>query len=208
MLEDTKREVREIRAAEAQARWNLTRDEKKERVYEEKTETEEIRDWRWKQSDEMKVFVDEQDHEIRTVELKESKDFQEFKREYKKDIKEEEQKFIHEVYVDDTDHAAWRAELAREASRRERELVVEKVEEVQETRELRQGRQQQEQAIQEQERALEQSLEISNLARQLALEKEQLLQTLEYTRGCQRATAPAARRDRQTLPVSGRRPSP
>merc|ERR1719242_2544383 len=54
MLEETKKEVREIRAIEAQMRWNLAREESRERAQEEEAVITDIRDWRWRQSEEMK----------------------------------------------------------------------------------------------------------------------------------------------------------
>lgn len=186
MLEDTKREVREIRAVEAQMRWNMRREEKKEKIMEEKEEIEEIRDWRWKQSAEMKAYVEEKANETKAVELEESKNFQEFKREAKAQGREENLRHITEEYLQDVEAAEWRKEIAQAAMERERELLADRVDHVAEHREIKHVQRQQEKAAVEEERAIEQSLEMAELAKQLAREKEQLLQSLEYQRACQR----------------------
>lgn len=193
-LEQTRKEVKDIRTLEAQMLWNMTRDEKKERITEQKAATDEIRDWRWKQADEMKAYVSELDHEVFVRELEESKEFQEFKRERLKELLDEEQKFIHEVYLNDVEYAAWRAELARAAFRREQALVAEKVQDVQLIRELKVERHQVEKANAEMERGLEQTLELQKLAKQMAEEKQKLMQSLEYTRSCHRGPVPLRRR--------------
>jgi len=189
MLEETKREVREIRAIEAQMRWNMAREETREKALEEAAEENEIRDWRWKQSEEMKAFVAEKAHQTKVTEIKESKEFQEFKRENKLLAKEEDLRHIQEVYEKDTENAAWREEAAREVAEREKELVAERVEDVQFVREAKANQKVKEKAEADENRAHEQSLEMANMARQLQQEKEALLQSLQYVRNCQRSPA-------------------
>lgn len=187
MLEETKKEVREIKAVEAQMRWNMTREEKKGKILEEKAVTSEIRDWRWRQSDEMKALVEQKAHETKALELQDSKEYQGFKREHKVLIKDEECKTIQEVYLQDMENAAWRAENAKEAALREKELNDDRFEDVQSLRETRNSLRLQEKVEADENRTQDQQLEMTNLARELAREKDALLQSLEYTRACQRA---------------------
>lgn len=187
MLEETKKEVREIRSIEAQMKWNMAREEQKNKATEENDADEEIRDWRWKQSDEMKEFVETKAQEVKVVELHESKDFQEFKREVKVHVKQEELQYIAEVYEQDVENAAWRAEFARAVVEQDKEVIIDRVEDVQHIKEVEAQHKLQQKAEEEDARALEQSMEMANLARKLAREKEQLLQSLELTRHAQRA---------------------
>merc|ERR550537_843955 len=92
MLEETKREVREIKAIENSLKWNMAREEKKERLTEAKAQVDEMRDWRWRQSDDMKAYKAALAKDAKVTELKESKSFQEFKRETKAQFREEEKK--------------------------------------------------------------------------------------------------------------------
>lgn len=186
MLEETKKEVRDIRAIEAQMRWNMTREEKKSKVVEAVAEESEIRDWRWQQADEMKAYVEEKDQIIMENELLERKDFVEFKREAKAQVKEEEREYVEERYQQDVENAAWRAELAKEVIDRDKQVAVDRQEDVQVIRDKRAEQRVQEKLEVEDQRQLEQSLEMAKMARELAREKEELLRSLEYVRSCQK----------------------
>lgn len=193
MLDDTKKEVREIKALEAQMRWNMAREEQKDTQSEEKEKENEIRDWRWRESDEMKQLVAEKAQAIKVVDLEESKDFQEFKRETKAVVKDAEQQMITEEYLQDIENASWRADIARVEMERERELVIEKVDGVKELQEIKK----QEKIIvkiqEEDERQFEQNMEMERMAKELAREREQLLQSLQLTRSAQRGQLGSSR---------------
>lgn len=188
MLEETKKEVREIRAMEAQMKWNMSREEKKDKVSEEKETEDEIRDWRWRQADEMKEFVEEREQEMKVSALQESREFQEFKRERKVEAKVEEQRYLAEVYEQDLENAALRAEMAREQADRDHEVTADRLETQQHLKEVKTHDKLRAKAEADENRALEQSLEMANLARELAREKEQLLESLELTRAATRVT--------------------
>lgn len=204
-LEETKKEVRQIRSMEGQMKWNMQREEKKDRALEAKTVNEDIRDWRWKESDEMKAYVAEKQHDIKITELRDSKTYQEFKREKKALQREEDRRLNSEDYNKDTDHAAWRAEMTRVVLDQEKELVQFRVEDLMEAKEVRSNQKLQEKFELEEERALEQSLEMANIQRELAKEKEQLLQSLDYARMCKR-TVPLASGRNSSRPSVGRVP--
>lgn len=187
MLEETKREVREIKAIESQLRWNMNREERKGRLSEAKATVDEIRDWRWKQSEEMKAYKAAKAKENKITELRESKSFQEFKREAKVNDKEEEKRQIREEYLQDREHAQWRAELAKAVHEREKETVTNRIEDYLELRDIRNFQKEQEKVEADENRAFEQSLEMAAIAREIEKEREQLLQTLELSRAAQRA---------------------
>jgi len=187
LLETTKKEVREIKAIESQLKWSMQREEKKEKVSEAKATVDEMRDWRWKQNQEMKVYVAEKAKTSKVTELKESKSFQEFKRETKAAAREETRKQIQEEYLQDKDYSQWRAELAKLVNKQEKEAVNTRVEDYLEQREIRNFQKQQEKIEAEEDRMVEQALEMAAEARKIEREKEQLLQTLQHSRAAQRA---------------------
>jgi len=194
MLEETKKEVREIKAIESQMRWNLQREEKKQRVEEEKEEVQEIRDWRWRENDQMKAFVAEKAQEVRVQELAAAKQFQEFKREAKAVVKEEEQKVITEEYLKDLEISQWRAEQARIAREQQKEEVIGRIEGHLELKDIKQQKKNEEKMEDYENRVFEQNLEMANLQREIQREKEAMLQSLELTRQAQRVPVRDGRR--------------
>lgn len=209
LLEQTKSEVRKIKAVEAQMRWQMAREEKKETVLAEEATNTEIRDWRWQQSDEMKAFIAEKTAAIRAVELQESKEHQEFKRDFRQQQKVEDLQYVQEVLATDMQHATWRAELARRINDREKELVAIRLEGLQELKEVKSAQRLREAEEQQEERVLEQTLVMNGLARQLAQEKEELLRTIDYHRRCQNQKVSALPRSSLSPSAGrGRQPSP
>jgi len=186
LLEDQKREIRDMRAVESQILWNLQREDKQERVLEEKALDNEIRDWRWKESDEMKAFVAEKEQARKILELQESKEFQEFKRQFKAKLKEEDQEFIARMYLEGQENAAWRAEMHAMLRDGDKELLSNRIDDIQHLRDLRTTQRLQEKVEAEQERQWGQQMEMAHLAQQLAREKEQLMESLQYARQRQR----------------------
>lgn len=193
MIDDTKKEVRDIRSLEAQMRWNMAREEAKQVEGETKEKENEIRDWRWRQSDEMKEYVAEREQATKVEELEESRDYQQFKREYKTVMKDAEQQEITEEYLQDMENASWRADLARMEMERERELVVEKVDGVKELQEIKKQEKITVKMQEEEERQFEQNIEMERMAKELAREREQLLASLQLTRAAQRAPVGTSR---------------
>jgi len=187
MLEETKREVREIKAIESHLKANMTREEKKERQTESKTSAEEMRDWRWRQNEEMKAFKAAKAQITKVAELRENKQFQEFKRETKVETKFKTQKEITEEYSQNKEEAQYRASLVKAVHHQENELVKARVEDYLENREIA-GMSKEAQKMEEEEnRAHEQSLEMAAIAREIAKEKQEMLEMLEHSRAAQRA---------------------
>jgi len=208
MVEETKKEVREIRAIEAQMKWNMDREDKKEHELERKVEDEEIRDWRWQQTEEMRAYVEEKTQEIRATELMESKDYQEFKREKKAEAKEDEIQFNKEVYEQDLENAAQRLELVRETAERDQEVLAERLESTLHVKDHRQQEKAKEANEQEEERLWEQSMAMRAMAEELAREKAALLESLELTKAAAaRPTIPMNRTTGRSSTASRSRPS-
>jgi len=185
MIEETKKEVKSIRSVESKARWQMTREERREKIVASMAAQAEIRDWRWKQAQEMKAAEAEKSQEVKNKQLQESKDFVEFKREAKTRTKEEELQFQHEAYVKQKEVSAWEAEQKREEIEQEQELVRERIVNMEHIREVKLNQKEQRKAEEQEERMLEEHLEMAKIAKQLQMEKEKLLQDLNYTKNCQ-----------------------
>merc|ERR1712224_482312 len=93
-----------------------------------------------------------------------------------------------EAYLQDIERAAWREELAQQVQQRDREVQGDRMDSVKHLREVRNSQKAQERFEVDENRHLEQSLELAHMARELAKEKDALMQSLEYTRACQRAS--------------------
>lgn len=187
MIEETKKEVREIRQVESKTRWQIVREERRDKLAQTIATQSELRDWRWKQVEGMKALALQRAQEAKEVDLKESKEFVQFKREAKLRSKEHELQYQTEVYEDRKKDSAWTVEKAREASQQEQALVREKVEDVQQLRQEKKQQVEQQKVIAAQERALQEHMDVAHLARQLAAEKERLLENLQFSRSCLQA---------------------
>lgn len=153
---------------------------------EAKRQADEIMDFRWRQSEEMKDYVQSKAREAKVLELEESRDFQEFKREARATVKEDAKRLISQEYMQATENAAWRLEKARVAAQKEKELAFERVQHVQEARHSRLAQVANQKREDEEERRFEEYLEMSHIAKQLEKENKALLQSLEFTRACQK----------------------
>jgi len=187
MIAETKKEVREIRAVESKTKWQVTREERKDKLAQTIATQSELREWRWKQAEGMKALAMQRAQEAKMVDLKESKDYLEFKREAKLRSKEEEIHLQSEVYHDRKKDSAWNVAKAQEAVEQEQALVREKVDDVVHLREEKKQRVEQDKVTAAQERALQEHLDVAHLARQLAAEKERLLENLQFSRSCLQA---------------------
>eukprot|EP00435_Cladocopium_sp_Y103_P005240 s885_g1.t1 len=199
MIAETKKEVREIRAVESKTKWQVNREERKDKLAQTIATQSELREWRWKQAEGMKALAVQRVQEARVNDLQElvgggknstlqeSKDFLKFKREAKLRTKEEELQLQTEVYHDRKKDSAWNVARAQEAVEQEQALVREKVDHVQQLREEKKQRVEKEKVTAAQERALQEHLDVAHLARQLAAEKERLLENLQFSRSCLQA---------------------
>jgi len=181
-LEETKKQIREIRAIEGQVRWNMEREEQHETVLKEKSEDLEIMERRAKESCEMSQYLAEKQHEINVVELQDAREFQEFKRDRRVVLKETDQKYIEEQYIHNRENARWNAELAKAVNGQTKEIISQRLDERTDVKEIEKQQQVQAKVAQEETRALEINLEMQNMFRQLQLEKDALLDSLQYVR--------------------------
>lgn len=174
-------------------KWNMQREEKQEKVAKKKDEEEEIMEWRAMESTEMSQYLAEKQHDINLVELQESKEFQEFKRECKAAVKEESLKSIEEQYINHKENSLWNVDLAKAVNEQTKEIIADRLDNRKEIQEIEKRRREQSKIEQEEDRVMQMNVEMQNMAKQLQLEKEALLQSLEHVRQSQ-VKAPLARR--------------
>jgi len=185
MFEDSKKEVREIRAVEARMRWDLWRDENRSRILDEKAVETEIRDWRRKQSHEMKTHMEEKNHDALVRALLESKQLQEFRREQKMLQKEEDLKAIEEQRVQDIEDTAWMTALTKTSVERQKLLLHERAKDLTEARDVKQQQSLANQMITEEERQIQRVDEMLQIKLALTEEKERVLASLQRMHSCQ-----------------------
>lgn len=183
MLEKTKKEVREIRAAEAKMKCNMMREERKERVVLNKAASMEIMQWRQEQdmlSKEQAAMVADA---RKKQELEDSREFQDFKR-LRKQLPIQEERCLAEVqYQEDTEQSRWNVELKRAAEEEKRNMVVAHFEKYDHIRALRAETAAQTRAIEDDERVHEKQLSMDFRLKELMATKNKMLQSMEYTRG-------------------------
>jgi len=192
LLEQAKKEVRELRSLEAKSRWDMERDEKKDVEEKEKAEDEDLRVWRWKEQDDMKELEDKIKQENQITELKDSKIYQEAKRDRKKLAKEEHLKRIEEQYHDHKKNSKWEAEIKKSIFTEKQELIVNNLENFNHDRISHQALENQFKQEQEEKRLMEKQSTQSLQHKKLMEEKEQLLQALKFVHD--RSQAPLSTR--------------
>ncbi|CAE8723063.1 unnamed protein product, partial [Polarella glacialis] len=121
--------------------------------------------------------------------LLESKDFQEFKREWKQAIRTEEIERIKAQLAVDMDNAHWQVELQKAILADRQSVLQERLEDSEELREIRQNERLREKASQEGERAHEQVLDFAHKAYQISSEKEELMRNVQLLRARQKVPA-------------------
>lgn len=185
-LEQTKREVREIRALEAEVKAGLERQEKQETEAAKKERDMEIMRWREEQAIGMRELAEAKARAQQAEDIEASKDFQYFKREQKQVAKEGELQVIKEQYQANMEFAQFQADIAKMAVVDRHALVLETVEDMQDLRENRAAELLHEKRIAEQEHAQEQRLRYAHQSNQLLSEKEELLHSLQLMRQAQK----------------------
>jgi len=190
-LDKEKKEVRQIRSMESQVKWDMYREERCQTEEERREEARQIMEWRDREAKEMREYVEGKSREQRSLELMESKEYQEFKRAWKQAMRKQEIERIKVQLAENMDNAQWRVELQK-AVEMDRQLALqENMEAQQELREIKEKERQREKVVQDEERVHGLALEYAHQAHQISTEKEALLRSL------------ALLRERQKAPVAG-----
>jgi len=181
-LEQAKKEVQQIRSIESQLKWDLQREERRQTEEEKREEARQIMEWREAQVVGMKEYVEEKTREQRIQDLMESKEFQQFKREWKAATRQDEVERAKEQLAEDMEYSHWQAELQRAAMADRQLMNSERYDSYQDLREIKLNEQQREKVQVEEDRAHEVHLEVSHKVNQMAAEKEELLRSLQLLR--------------------------
>jgi hypothetical protein len=185
-IEETQKEMRQIRALESTIMWNLEREEKKQ-VEEEKREAAvDIMEWREQLACGLKEADEERSRQKLVQDLYASKEFQEFKRDAKQVLKEADIQHIKEQYQADVEHSQMQAELAKHAVMDRHATVLENLEGIEVLREVKENERVRTKKEQEQERARDQRLNFNHKHKQLRDEKQDLLRNLQQLRSLQK----------------------
>jgi hypothetical protein len=186
LLEETQREMREIKAMESQIGWEMLREEKSQVKTEKKEAEADIMEWRNQLAAGMKEIAEVKAHEQKVEDLKESKQFQEFKRDRKQVDKDEELQVMKEQYQADLEFSQMQAEIAKTSGLDRHAMNLEHLEDIEVLRENKTQERIQEKSDVEKERAIEQRLNFNHQATQLRSQKEELLKNLQMLRSVQK----------------------
>mmetsp|Transcript_45859 Transcript_45859/g.106602 ORF Transcript_45859/g.106602 Transcript_45859/m.106602 type:complete len:572 (+) Transcript_45859:47-1762(+) len=124
-VEQLRRETREMKAAENTMKWSMRREERQVKREEKVRESKDIMAWRREQADEAQAYEDETNRFRLQAELAENRDYQEFKRDRKEVLREEDLQDIKERYEDDKEYSEWFAAQKRELPLEEQASKVE-----------------------------------------------------------------------------------
>eukprot|EP00927_Polykrikos_kofoidii_P021903 TRINITY_DN20606_c0_g1_i1.p1 TRINITY_DN20606_c0_g1~~TRINITY_DN20606_c0_g1_i1.p1 ORF type:complete len:534 (+),score=125.17 TRINITY_DN20606_c0_g1_i1:177-1604(+) len=182
VIEEKRKEIRQLRAEESAMKWDLVRAEKKAQAASEKAEQDDVMEWRWRQSEVSKQAAEERRRAQRESELRDSKDLHEFKRQTKVAAKKKEQEENEAAYVRSQADAAWNVAVAKVAWEQRKERVAERFADVQERKELEAQKRACDQEEQEAERQWEEKEEMAEEARRLEEERAELLSSLTHLR--------------------------
>jgi len=182
LVEQAKREVRELKSLEMKSRWDLSREEKKSRQQKNLKAEIELRDWRKQQDDERLQLEEQTESENRAKDIADSRDYQIFKREVKIKSKEEDVKHARQVYETAKGHAAFEQEVKQNIVKERAAVVQERFETVEHVRDDRSKRHSEERNQLAKTRALERQQEILQQHKVLEKEKASLLESLKFFR--------------------------
>jgi len=180
MIEEAKKEVREIRSKGGKTKIDLERDEKRKRKDAEKMREEDVRELRARDAEEMKQVMEERARKFQATYLQESKEFQEFKRDYKIRAKEENIKTFEEEYAKDLDYSAWRNCQAQALVKENQILLMERAKDINEIKEIKEEQILQDKKMVENDRYLDNLSEMARIEQELAKEKEMLMTNLQF----------------------------
>jgi len=204
-LEQVKRETREMKSMEQGAKWQMKREEDIKKKEDYKAATEEITDWRKSASNGMRDYIKDVKLGAKQMELGESRDFQDFKRDHKIEEKQIDQMNIKECYEDVKENSEWEAQLQKDRPPEERRLIIEEnLEKYHLVAEYNAAEKAFEDAEDLDSKALDRQLRM-NLELDRARQQQELsAQSLEYAREMhQRSAAGADRVELQPCMVTG-----
>lgn len=124
-LERLRREAREMKSAEAQVKFNMRREEQKQKKLEKDRDAQELLEWRSQQRDEAIAYSDYTKRQQRAMELEDRQNFHEYKRVVREVRQAELAQEIHEEYVSAKESSEYRVEMQRIEQEEERRELLE-----------------------------------------------------------------------------------
>jgi len=148
---------------------------KRERKEIDKMMEEDVMEGRAKDAEEMKQAMEGRAREFQATYLRDSKEFQEFKRECKVRAKEEEITTFEEEYEKDLDHSSWKICRAQASVEENKILLMERANDIGEMKEIKEEQMFQDRMMVENDRYLDNISVMKRIEQELTKEKEILL---------------------------------
>jgi len=182
-LERLKKEAREARAEDAAIKWSMKREEDKEKRKEKKTDQAEIMQWRQNENRKMKELAAEKKQVQKVLELQESREFEDFKREKKAEHKATKIHENEDAYLETKDASEWAAERKKAFPPEDRAFIIDQnLEKYQLFAEYAINQQALERQDTVEAEALREQQEMDYLISKARQEREQAIQSLEFFR--------------------------
>jgi len=192
-LEQVKKDMQMIRAAESSMVWDMQREVKQQKEEDEREEARQIMEWREQMVTGLREGMEERTGEQTIRELMESKDYQEFKRDWRKAMKQKEQEENREQLEKKMEEARFQQELHAAAVAESHTQLADRREEEHDLREIKLAEQARERDQGEQERIDELQRELNFKLNQLIMAKENALKSLHLVKAKHRMTAAGRR---------------
>lgn len=192
-LEQVKKDMQMIRAAESSMTWEMLREEKQMQEEEVREEARQIMEWREQMATGLREEKEERNREQKIRELLESKDYQEFKRDWRKAMKQKEQEDNREQLEKKMEAARFKQELHDAAVAEAHMQLADRSEDQHELRNIRLAEQTRKKEQGEQDRIDELQRELNFKLNQLIAAKENALKSLHFVKAKHRTTTAGRR---------------
>jgi len=191
-LEQLLRETREMKAQEAQAKWTMKREEDKVKKAEKAQDEKDILVWRDEQRKHTAAYESQLKKEIRAVDVKDSREYQEHKRFAKAAHKESELEVITQDYLETKENSEWHEEVKRIADAEwPKPRIEENLEKYRLVAEYKLEEQKREDTEKREARAAAEQAEMDIALLKARQQRELALKSLECTRSRHTATIPS-----------------
>lgn len=124
MLEQMRREAREMKAMEGALKWNMMREEDKQRKNDQREDAIGIMHWRQERKKGLDEYAADRAYADKITALKDSRNFQEFKRDTRSTAKEDEIQAMKDEYIESKEDSEWQMDYKRMVPQEDRKLIV------------------------------------------------------------------------------------
>jgi len=193
-IEHLKKEILRIRAEESQLIRDMERKQRQTQEREAKGEARQYTEWREQLALGLKQGLEERYKEQRMRELEDAKDFQNFKRDAKKAIREKEQEKQREQLAMNLENAQFRHDRELAVAAGDKLVLADRIDTQQELRDLRLAEATRLKEREQQERIEEEHLELGFKVKQFEAAREKALRSLQASESSHRHMPLARRR--------------